>query len=88
MPAPPCPMGSDPAALLAWAARVRAAGDAAAAESRRLLRLLSSGALHGQAGDALADLGRRVAHDLDAVARLSHDAADQLVAAAARVPRP
>ncbi len=83
-PAAPDPAAPDPTVLLAWAARVRVCGHAAAAEAQRLTRLLAADGLQGSAGEALADLGRRVAADLQAVARDSAAAADELVAEAGR----
>lgn len=72
----------DPAALLAWAARLRACSDAARAEALTLRAGLDDRGITGPAGEALAQSGRRVAGGLTGVAEHAADAAAALVRAA------
>ena len=80
LPAPPVP--TDPATLLAWAARVRKCSEVSAQQALRLRWRVDQRGLTGPAGDALAGLGAMVAARLGVLAAESGAAAEALVRAA------
>ena len=85
LPSPATPATpEDPELLLLWAARVRESGLHALAEAASLTRALEHRALHGVAGDALAELGAAVALGVCAAGRSALEAADQLTRSAQR----
>ena len=80
LPVPPVP--TDPATLLAWAARVRDCGEVSAQLALTLRWRVDQRGLTGPAGDALAGLGAMVADRLGVLAAESGAAAQALVRAA------
>lgn len=72
----------DPAALLAWAWRVRESGDLARSQSLALRERVEHRGLAGPAGDALAQLADSVADHLVTLACHAAAAAEALVGAA------